>query len=55
MTPAQQYLFVLAHALLLCALTCRGGDVARLLSIACALASMLGLAHALGDTPRRKP
>ena len=56
MTPAQLCLFLLAHVLLACALTGAPGDVPSLLSAGCAVASLLGLATALGAAPpRRRP
>ncbi len=55
MTPAQFSLFLVAHVLLACALSGARGDMPALLSAGCALASLLGLATAVGNTPRRRP
>jgi len=54
MTQAQLSLFLLAHVLLACALQGTRGHVPAMLAMGCAIASFLGLAHALGDT-RREP
>jgi hypothetical protein len=48
MTPSQRCLVVLAHVLLACALLGTTGPVPPLLSVGCALASLLGLTRALG-------
>jgi hypothetical protein len=55
MTLGQQCLFLLAHVLLACALLGAHGDMPQLLASGCVLASLLGLARAVGELSRGRP